>query len=174
MTDRIICCGILTAAYFSLFIEYGFCPAFFTAAVLLSVLLFISFVDIEERRVPHKAVLLCAGTHLAHTVARAGAGEDAAGIIAENLAGTVYMSAFLAAVLFFELCLGKKLLGGGDLRLLILLGAHLGAGAVPALLFFVCVFALPAAAFPAGRKNKKGTIAMVPAIFLAAWAVLLL
>ena len=110
---------------------------------------------------------------------------NAAGLFAELKSAAAGAAAVIIllvfAVFLCELLLKRKLMGGADIKIFILLGAWFGAQAGIMIILLACLFALPSAvsgillqpgsgSFP---ENKKGTFAFVPAIFLAVWAAVI-
>lgn len=110
---------------------------------------------------------------------------SAAGLLAElksSAAGAAAVLILLVfAVFLCEFLLKRKLMGGADIKIFVLLGAWFGAQAGIMIILLACLFALPAAVFcllsqPGSGsfpEHKKGTFAFVPAIFLAVWAAVI-
>ena len=110
---------------------------------------------------------------------------NAAGLFAELKSAAAGAAAVLIllvfAVFLCELLLKRKLMGGADIKTLVLLGAWFGAQDGTMIILLACLFALPSAVtgilFQPGSgsfpENKKGTFAFVPSIFLAVWAAVI-
>ena len=110
---------------------------------------------------------------------------NAAGLFAELKSAAAGAAAVLIllvfAVFLCEFLLKRKLMGGADIKIFVLLGAWFGARAGIMIILLACLFALPSAVsgilFQPGSgsfpENKKGTFAFVPAIFLAVWTAVI-
>ena len=80
----------------------------------------------------------------------------------------------LALVLLFDKILGKETMGGGDLKLFVVMGLYLGVAASLFALFFSCILGLIMGAIQKREKENKGPqIPFGPAIALAFYAMLL-
>ena len=173
--------GCISAAIiFSVINKYGISADPLFLAALLLVLLYMSVKDAKEKKVPGGALAACALLCCARTVIVYGdLVQTAVSAAAAGAAAVLILLVF--AVFLCEFLLKRKLMGGADIKILVLLGAWFGAQAGIMIILLACLFALPAAVFcllsqPGSGsfpENKKGTFAFVPAIFLAAWAAVI-
>ena len=90
------------------------------------------------------------------------------------LSGVGYGAVLLALVLLFDKILGKESMGGGDLKLFVVMGLYLGVAASLFALFFSCILGLITGLVQKQGKEGNGPqIPFGPAIALAFYAMLL-
>ena len=90
------------------------------------------------------------------------------------LSGVGYGAVLLALVLLFDKILGKESMGGGDLKLFVVMGLYLGVAASLFALFFSCILGLITGLVQKRGKEGNGPqIPFGPAIALAFYAMLL-
>jgi leader peptidase (prepilin peptidase)/N-methyltransferase len=111
-----------TALATTVLVRYGFAASGSIVALATAVLVVVSFIDMESRRLPNRIVLPAAALVLAARVVTAP--EHAAVWIGAALGAAGF---FLAFALAFPAGLGM-----GDVKLALLLGAMLGSAVVPA------------------------------------------
>ena len=114
-----LCAAALAA---TVLVRYGFSTAGQVVALATAVLVVLSLIDLESRRLPNRIVLPAAAVILAARVATAP--EHSAAWIGAALGAAGF---FLAFALVFPAGLGM-----GDVKLALLLGAMLGSAVVPA------------------------------------------
>jgi leader peptidase (prepilin peptidase)/N-methyltransferase len=135
------------------------------AAFVTCVLVAISVVDIEERRIPNIIVLpATGGVLLAHLV-----------LYPERYAEWLLASAGAALFLLLPLLFYPAGMGLGDVKLALLLGAALGQGVIPAMtlaVFAAFLFAL-AVLVRGGPAARKTAIPFGPFLAFGALVVLL-
>jgi leader peptidase (prepilin peptidase)/N-methyltransferase len=134
------------------------------AALTGATLVVISAIDIERGIIPNRIVLPAAGVVLVAQIA-----------LFPDRAGEWALAAILAALFFLvPNVLSRKLMGMGDVKLALLLGAALGwqvAGAVA--LAFLCVFPVALVTLArGGLAARKATLPFGP--FLALGALIML
>ena len=180
-SERITCGAICTVVYISVFAQRGISVQATLTAVLLILLFCIAGCDIRKRVIPPALLWCCAVIHAAQNVVAAisaGSGFFAVAFsrrLFESFCGAMLTATLMICAVFgSELVLKRKLLGGGDLRLLILLGACAGAETSLTMLWLVCVFGLIQAGAALAINRKNGAFALAPSIFLAAWSAALL
>lgn len=146
--------------------RYGFDPAGLIAAFVSAVLVVLSLIDIESRRLPNRIVLPAAGLVLAARLAT-DPGDWFAWVGA-----AVGVTAFL---LVFALAFPAGL-GMGDVKLALLLGAALGTAVFPALLLGTLAGAAAAVVLLVreGPQARRRTLAFGPFLAFGAIATLLL
>jgi len=161
---RVVAFGIAAAASAVWVARYGIAIEAVVAAAFFATLAFISAVDIETRRIPNAVVLpAAAATFL--IVALLQIDELTTAALAAG-------GAFL--IFFVPSLISPRLIGMGDAKLALLIGAMLGDDVLSALLvaaFSVGFFALLYVAV-AGRRALKASIPFGP--FLAGGAVVAL
>lgn len=115
----------------ALFWQYGFSSAFFSLFLLSSALIVITFIDLDHRIIPDVISLpgVVIGFLLAVFLPSVTIKESLIGIIAGG--GSLYLVAFL-----YEKLAKREGMGGGDIKLLAMIGAWLGWKAIPFTLFF--------------------------------------
>jgi leader peptidase (prepilin peptidase)/N-methyltransferase len=134
------------------------------AAFAASVLVVLSIIDLERRRVPNLIVLPAAAVVLAARIA-----------LEPDRAWVWVAAAFGTALVFFVLAILRPGgLGMGDVKLMLLMGAALGGAIIPALLFGTLAAAFYGVALLVrhGADASRRTMAYVP--FLASGALLAL
>jgi leader peptidase (prepilin peptidase)/N-methyltransferase len=161
---RVVAAGVAAAATAVWLVRYGIAIEAVVAAAFFATLAFISAVDVETRRIPNAVVLPAAAVALA-TVAILHPDELATAAIAA-----------VGAFLFFFIpgLISPKLIGAGDAKLALLIGAMLGGDVLTALLLatFAAGFVALAYVAIAGRQALKAAIPLGP--FLAGGAVVAL
>jgi leader peptidase (prepilin peptidase) / N-methyltransferase len=146
--------------------RYGLGAAGLIAAITTSVLVVLSLIDAESRRLPNRIVLPSAALVLAARLAT------------EPEHWQAWLGASLGAfACFFVLALIVPAgLGMGDVKLMLLLGAALGAGVLPALLLGVLAGGVAGmvALVCEGRDARRKAIPYGPFLAFGAVAVMLL
>lgn len=127
---RYLIVEILTASLFLLlYLFFGFSPRFFAYATMAGALIISTFVDLETQEIPDEVTLsgIVIGL-IASLVSPAVVGEAVAwkGCLASALGAlaggtSIYLMGFLG-----ELVFKKEAMGGGDVKLLAMIGAFLG------------------------------------------------
>ena len=135
--------------------------------VLGCILFFLSLVDLETMELPGLPMAVAAVSWLLFLPAHPQPWERLAGGLAGGLA---LGGGMLAVALMADCVLGRESMGGGDIKLLALLGLYFGPAQGLLLLILSCVVGL-ALAFAMGAKDRPFPFG--PAIALAAWPVAL-
>ena len=153
------------AAFAGLAVRFGPSPVLFMWLILAAVLLLISLYDARTREIPNGALLFAAAVRAAFLF-----------LLAEPLPQTLFdmalgalavPGALLLLSLAMDKVLGRERLGGGDIKLLFVLGLYLGWAEMLLLLLAACILGILWALRP-GKKN-----AAIPfAPFLSAAAIL--
>ena len=161
---RVVAFGIAAAATAVWVVRYGIAIEAVVAAAFFGTLAFISAVDVESRRIPNAVVLPAAAVALG-TVALLHTDELA-------IAALAAVGAFL--FFFIPGLISAKLVGMGDAKLALLIGAMLGSDVLSALLLaaFAAGFAALLYVAIVGRRALKADIPLGP--FLAGGAVIAL
>lgn len=119
-----------------LFLRFGLSWLFFIYFLFISALIVISFIDLEVRIVPDVISLpgIVLGIGLAFLNRLFEIGNFPTPV--ESLLGSVFGGGLLLVVAWaYERVTGREGLGGGDVKLLAMIGAFLGWAAVPVTLF---------------------------------------
>ena len=152
--------GLLGLYFLSLFLVYGFSWACLRLLVLGCLLLVCSLVDWETMLLPDPLMIAAAAAALLRFTEDGGWKSALIGFAAVSLP-------LLLLVLAMDRILKKEAMGGGDIKLIAVLGLHFGAGRTLMLLIFACVIGLAGAGI---AKKRKGTpFPFGPSISLAAW-----
>jgi leader peptidase (prepilin peptidase)/N-methyltransferase len=161
---RVVAFSVAAAASAVWLVRYGIAIEAVVAAAFFGTLAFISAVDVETRRIPNAVVLPAAAIALA-TVAILNPDKLLTAVIA---AGGAFLFFFVPTLI------SAKLVGAGDAKLALLIGAMLGGDVLSALLIatFAAGFVALVHVATAGRRALKTTIPLGP--FLAAGAVIAL
>jgi leader peptidase (prepilin peptidase)/N-methyltransferase len=115
----------------ALFLKFGLSPSFLARFVLSAALIVISFIDLEHRIIPDLISLpgIVIGFLLALFGPLVSVKDSLIGILAGG--GSLYLVAFV-----YEALTKREGMGGGDVKLLAMIGAWLGWKAILFTLFF--------------------------------------
>jgi leader peptidase (prepilin peptidase)/N-methyltransferase len=164
--------GVFAAA---LFREFGLSFSFFTSFVFVAALLVISFIDLAERIVPDVISLPGIVAGLACSVLNWSFSLDSHSIIpspTSSALGVLIGGGLLLSVAWaYQSLTGVEGMGGGDVKLLAMIGAFLGWPAVPIALFFASLSgsAIGLALMLKTRSDGKYAIPFAP--FLCTGAI---
>ena len=152
--------------------RYMLTELFFALVSVLTLLRFgLSLVDLEIFEIPNGCLLIPA---IAWFVAIPFTEMSGMDVLYHVASGVGYGAVMLALVLLFDKILGKETMGGGDLKLFVVMGLYLGVAASLFALFFSCILGLIMGAIQKrGKENKGPQIPFGPAIALAFYAMLL-
>ncbi|MGB3242091.1 MAG: prepilin peptidase [Candidatus Omnitrophota bacterium] len=141
----------------ALFFYFGLSAQFFVYLIFTYILIVIVFVDIERQEVPD--VLSIPGIFLGMILVTAVAVIDRGPVV------KVFLNSFLGALagggsmfllgFFGELIFRKESLGGGDVKLMAMIGAFLGWKLVLVTFFLAPVLGLGVALFMKVKRNKE-------------------
>jgi len=140
ISPRYFLVELLTAALaVALFYKFGLGPAFFVGFIFVAALLAISFIDLDVRIVPDVISLPGIVLGLFCSVLGYYFFYDPAEIIPSpfsSLIGVLVGGGFLLALAWvYEAVTGVEGMGGGDIKLLAMIGAFLGWPSIPVTLF---------------------------------------
>ncbi len=141
ISARYLFVELLTAALaVALYYQYGFGLAFFASFVFVGALIVISFVDLDARIVPDVISLPGIVIGLIFSVIGYYLIHDPFEFVPTPLSallGLLIGGGFLLAVAWaYETLTGVEGMGGGDIKLLAMIGAFLGWPSIPITLFF--------------------------------------
>jgi leader peptidase (prepilin peptidase)/N-methyltransferase len=139
------------------FVRFGFGPRAVVGAFFAAVLVVLSVVDLEERRIPNRIVLPATAVVLAAQV----------GFFPERALEWVVASLAAALFLLLPLLVYPGGMGMGDVKMALLLGAALGQAVVVALLVGTLVPGVLAAILLASRGAAARKTALPYGPFLA-------
>ena len=135
--------------------------------VLLACLFTLTITDLDDKVIPDVLLVIPAAAW-AVTAPFLLSGWREAGL--HILAGLVFGGAVLLVSLWMDRRLGRESLGGGDVKLIALLGLYLGFAAALFALVFACVLGLLAVAL---GKDRQRAIPFGPALAVAGGGMLL-
>jgi len=171
ISKRYFMVELLTGSvFFALYAAFGFTAEFFVYAGLASALIVSSFIDLEHQLIPDAITLtgiacgLIIGTLLPGSLGAQGA---AAGFLKSLLGAAAGGSSIYILGFLGELIFRKEAMGGGDVKLMAMIGAFLGYKLV-LLAFFIAPFFGAAAGIAVKLKEKKSVIPYGPHLSLAA------
>lgn len=119
--------------------EFGF--SFFTleACLLFAALFALSLTDLDTMEIPDGIMAFCAVVFLCFLPAYA---DPLARLKQGVIGGAIYGGGMLALSLLLDFALGRESLGGGDVKLLFVLGLFLGPWKGLLMLILACLFGL--------------------------------
>ena len=153
----------------ALFYYFALTPQFFVYTVLLYILIIVVFIDIERQEVPDVlslpgiplgVILVTAMSFFEHGAAGKAALNSFFGILAGG--GSMFLLGF-----FGELVFRKESLGGGDVKLMAMIGAFLGWKLVLLTFFLAPLLGVGIALFMK-IKRKEEVIPYAPYLSLGA------
>lgn len=158
----------LGAVFACLLLRFGLSVDTLVFMVLCACLFCLSLVDLDVQLIPDRFLLIPALLRIAQLLWQGGF----AGLW-QGLWPALALGAFmLALVLLMEKVLKKEAMGGGDIKLLAMLGLYFSFPCCLLLLFLACIFGLGLAALTV-RMQKSTAFPFGPAISAAAFCTLL-
>ncbi|WP_306535984.1 A24 family peptidase [Geobacter sp.] len=156
--------GLLTLA---LFLKFGPSPTFLVLFVFCSALVAITFIDLDHQIIPDVISLpgIVVGFACSFVLPWLGWKSSLMGIVAGG--GSLFLVAWL-----YELFAKKEGMGGGDIKLLAMMGAFLGWRSVPFIIFASSLIGSVVGVTLMLIQKKDGKLAIPFGPFLAAGAVL--
>ena len=151
--------------YLSIALRYGFCLTTVRFLILGSILLIMSLVDIDIMELPDGLMAAAAVSSLIRLA------EDIS-CWKSMLWGLVPAAVLLIVVLIMDKVLQKDSMGGGDIKLMAVLGLHFGAAQSVFLLIVSCIVGLMAAKL--GGKDRETAFPFGPSLSIAAWVTALI
>ena len=149
---------MLTELFFALvsvltLLRFDLSPEFVRNMVLACCLFCLSLVDLEIFEIPNGCLLIPV---IAWFVAIPFTEMSGMDVLYHVASGVGYGAVMLALVLLFDKILGKETMGGGDLKLFVVMGLYLGVAASLFALFFSCILGLIMGAIQKRGKENKG------------------
>lgn len=146
----------------------GISPTALRACLLFGILLALALIDLDTMELPDVLVAAGAAVWLVFALA----GPDRLAVLKTGALGAAALGGSLLVLsLIMDRLLGRESMGGGDIKLLAMLGLYTGPAAGLLLIILSCLFGLILALFLARGKGREFPFG--PAIALAAWPVLL-
>lgn len=152
--------------YLSVILRFGFTLDAIRFIIVGSLLFTASLVDIDIMEIPDRmSALLC-------TAALLRIAAEGLSALPSMLIGFAAVSVpLLIVVLITEHALKRPAMGGGDIKLIAVLGLHFGAAQTLLMLIIACIVGLIAAA--AAKKGADKEFPFGPSIAAAAWITML-
>lgn len=160
---------LLALVFISLLWRYELTAAILTPAVLCCCLFCLSLVDLDTQIIPHRFLLIPAVCRAAELVLTGGF----KGLISGIIPGLVIGGAVLTLSLIMDKILKKDTMGGGDIKLLALLGMFFTIPECLLLVLIACVVGIVMASILM-KVDAETAFPFGPAIAIAAWITMLL
>jgi leader peptidase (prepilin peptidase)/N-methyltransferase len=165
--------AILAVVYVSLLLRFGLAWETVQYVVLCSCLFCLSWVDWDTQTIPHRFLAVAAAARLVYIACTAG---TVANVFAQSLTalwhGLALGGSILLLALVLDKLLGKESMGGGDIKLLAVLGMYFTLPCCLLLVVLACVLGIVLAL---GVGAKRGiAFPFGPALSAAAWLTLLI
>ena len=160
---------LLSVCYVSLLAVYGLTLHTLSLMVLCSCLFCLSLVDLDTQLIPHRFLIIPAVVRLAELLLEGGF----AALLSPVLTGLMLGGGILVLSLIMDKILKKDTMGGGDIKLLALLGLYFTFPECFLLLILACVIGILMAVILVNAKSDAA-FPFGPALSLAAWITLLI
>lgn len=152
--------------YITIFLRYGFTIDTIQFIILSSLLFTASLVDLDIMEIPDRMLVLASLASLLRLT-------HGLKVLPDMLIGFAAVSVpLLILVLIAERILKRPAMGGGDIKLIAVLGLHFGALKTLLILIIACIVGLIGAAAAGRLKGREFPFG--PAIAIAAWVVMLI
>lgn len=161
--------SILALVYMSLLWRFDFTFHTVCAAVLCSCLFCLSLVDLETQIIPHRFLLIPAIVRAAELLLEGGF----PGLLGGILPGVAIGGGVLVLSLVMDKILKKDTMGGGDIKLLAVLGMFFSFPECLLLVLIACVIGIVMASVLM-KVNSETPFPFGPALSIAAWITLLI
>ncbi len=158
----------LALVYISLFLRYGLTLHTVSLLILCSCLFCLSLVDLDTQIIPDRFLLIPAAVRLLELILTAPSAIPVSLLTGLGLGGGI-----LAVSLIMDKVLKKDTMGGGDIKLLALLGCFLPLPQCMLLLILACFLGIALAALCL-KVDSETAFPFGPAISAAAWLTLLM
>ncbi len=161
--------GVLALVYITLLWRYGLTLNLITPVIFCSCLFALSLVDLDIQIIPDRFLLIplvCRGAEL---LLAGGFGGLAKGF----LPGLIIAGGVLILSLIMDKVLQKDTMGGGDIKLLFLIGAFLPLGQCLLMIMLACVIGIVIASILM-KVDSETPFPFGPALSIAAWLTLLI
>lgn len=160
--------ALLAVIYISLLWRFGLTVHTLCAAVLCSCLFCLSLVDLETQIIPDRFLVIPAVVRIVELLAEGGFSALLSGV----WPGLVIGGGVLILSLIMDKVLKKDTMGGGDIKLLAVLGMFLSFPECLLMVMIACVIGIVMASVLM-KVNSETPFPFGPALSLAAWITLL-
>ena len=161
--------ALLACCFVSLLAVSGLTLHTLSLMVLCSCLFCLSLVDLDTQLIPHRFLIIPAVVRLAELLLDGGISA----LLSPVLTGLMLGGGILVLSLIMDKILKKDTMGGGDIKLLALLGLYFTASECLLLLISACVIGIVMAVILVNAKSDAA-FPFGPALSLAAWITLLI
>lgn len=166
---------LLSGAWCAVGWRYGICLQTVELCLLCLVLLTVTLTDAAERVIPNECLLCATAVRFAYLAMMAAGGDSSflAPALQSLAGGACAFVPLLVMALVMDRLTGTESLGGGDLKLLTVVGLYVGSLRLPIVLLLACLSALVWAMLPMlRRQTMRRTFPFGPSIALAVLTVL--
>ena len=160
--------GLLAVCFVTLLARFGLTADTLTAAILCCCLFCLSLVDLETQIIPDRFLVIPAAVRAMQLLGQGGFSTLLQGI----MPGLVLGVGVLAVSLLMDKILKKDTMGGGDIKLLAVLGMYFTFPECLFLLIAACVLGISIATICL-KLDTETAFPFGPALSLAAWLTLL-
>ena len=156
--------AVMGIYFLSVYLTYAISLTTIRFLILGFILFVCSLTDLETMEIPDALLLAAAAVSLLRFFEGEGWKSCALSMLSGALAVSVPL---LIIVLIADKVLKKESMGGGDIKMVAVLGLHFGAAKMLLLLIIACIIGLLAAY--AMKKKKDAAFPFGPALALAGW-----
>lgn len=121
-------------SFYFIYLQWGFTLLFFKYAILISILIVISFIDIKYMIIPNKIIAFGLLAAIALNLF-----EPRSAVIESIIGGTVGGCLLLGAGLLGQLLFNKTGMGAGDIKFAAMLGLYIGLQGILYVIFIAAV-----------------------------------
>lgn len=147
-------------------------PYLFLALFFVCILYMITLTDLQERIIPHRCIIAAIFVRFLYFVlTREGDWKSFLWLIANGLVVSVPV---LLLTLLMEKILKKEALGGGDIKLLFVLGMYLGSANCLLMLLVACLLGIVGVVIAMKNSEGEGSVAIPFGPYLAIGSVVAL
>ena len=153
-------------------LKFDLTPYLVLALFFICILYMITLTDLQDRIIPNRCVIAAIVVRIIYFFLT---GEGTLKAFLWLLAkGFIVSVPVLLLTLLMEAILKKEALGGGDIKLLFVLGIYLGLGNCLLMLLVACILGIIGAAITMSKWSEEGSIAIPFGPYLAAGSVVAL
>ena len=154
---------LLAAVYVGLLLKYDLSLALITPVIFVSCLFCLSLIDMDAQIIPNRFLLIPAAVRMLELLATGGV----RGLVTGTMPGLVIACSVLILSLIMDKALRKETMGGGDIKLLFVIGMFLPLGQCLLMVLVACTLGILMAAFTMNLKADT-PFPFGPALSLAA------
>ena len=158
---------VLAAAYAACFLQFGLSPRLISVLVFVSCLFCLSLVDLDTQIIPDRFILIPLATRIVELLVT----EGFQGLSA-LIPGLIIGGGVLVLSLIMDKVLKKDTMGGGDIKLLALLGMFLSFPQCLLMVLAACVIGIVMASILM-KVDSETPFPFGPALAIAAWVTLM-